>query len=272
MPIINIKQAQKIETEMLRETVDILNRNGITFYMAYGSALGTIRHHGPIPWDADTDILVPINMLDKAKTCLACELSDKFRIHELANDKSYKLVFPRVALPNSSSDQIHVDIFPLIGLPENNAKQIKIVKKLDKILNIFMRLKHFRQGIVHPTSLKLFVGRCVELFYPPVSKKILLKQFYKLSEKYFYENAKHVSSAGACYGTKNIMIKDIYGDPVYTDYCGFKVPIPEKWDEYLKNYYKDYMKFPSISEQEKGLAMTFEINADDYKKVKGIIE
>ncbi len=269
---INIVQAQKIETEMLKETVEILDRNEIVFYMAYGSALGTVRHNGPIPWDADTDILVPMNLLDKAKKCLERELTDKFRIHELANDKSYKLVFPRVALPNSSSDYIHVDIFPLIGLPDENEKQVDIVKELDKRLDVFMRYKHMRQNIVHPTPIKLFIGRCIELFCPPVSKKILLKQFYKILNKYPYESATYVSSAGACYGIKNIMKKDMYGTPEYMEYCGFKVPVPEKWDDYLKNYYKDYMKCPPEAERNKGFALTFDIADSDYEKIKEVIE
>ena len=36
------------------------------------------------------DILVPINMLEKATACLKSELTDRFRIHDFYSDKSYK--------------------------------------------------------------------------------------------------------------------------------------------------------------------------------------
>lgn len=269
---INIAQSQIIETEMLKETAKILKDNGIVFYMAYGSALGTVRHHGPIPWDADTDILVPINLLDKARECLKNNLSDRFRLQELENDKGYKLLFPRVALPNSNSDQIHVDVFPLIGLPDDPKKQVAISNELDRRLFTFMVRKHLRQNIVHPSPIKNFIGRCVELFCPPISKKQLKKQYYKILNKYPYEDAKYVTSAGACYGVKNIMEKSVYGTPVMMDYCGFSVPLPEQWEFYLTKYYKEYMNFPPESEQKKGLSFETDIADEDYEKLRDVIE
>ena len=127
-----------------------------------------------------------------------------------------------------------------------------------------------RQNIVHQTPLKMFIGRCVELFCPPISKKAILEKFYKAAKKHPYESSNYVSTAGACYGTKNIIRKDVYGTPVYMDYCGFKVPLPEKWDEYLKIYYKDYMKFPPETERNKGLAQTFDIDDKDYQNIKDV--
>ena len=58
---ITIEQIQIIEKEMLKETLDILKRNGVTFYMCCGSVLGAVRHKGPIPWDTDMDILIPLS-------------------------------------------------------------------------------------------------------------------------------------------------------------------------------------------------------------------
>ena len=100
----------------------------------------------------------------------------------------------------------------------------------------------------------------------------LISKYYDILKDYPYANANYVTSAGACYGTKNILPKEIYGDPAWVDYCDFKVPIPEKWDDYLKNYYKEYMEFPSEEIRNKGLSLTFEIYDEDYEKVKDIIE
>lgn len=272
MKKIDIKQIQAIETEMLKETAKIFKDNGIVFYMAYGSALGTVRHHGPIPWDADTDILVPVNQLDKAVGCLKSELPDYFRIHSLETDKNYKLIFPRVALPNSSSDQIHVDIFPLLGLPDDPKKQMAISNKLDKRASIFLRNKHFSQFVMHPSFIKTCIAKFIEIFCPIYTKKQLLKQYYKIANKHPFETANYVTSAGACYGSKNIMEKSIYGTPVMMDYCGFSVPLPEQWEFYLTKYYKEYMNFPPESEQKKGLSFETDIADEDYEKLRDVIE
>ena len=96
--------------------------------MCCGSVLGTIRHGGPIPWDTDMDILIPSSLLEKARTCLEKELSDRFCIDDLRNNKDYSNLFPRVAMPSTSSNTLHIDLFPLMGMPDNRRKQQKIIK------------------------------------------------------------------------------------------------------------------------------------------------
>ena len=271
MVTLNIKQIQAIVNEMLKETVDILNRNGIVFYMGYGSVLGTIRHNGSIPWDSDVDILVPISMLDKARACLQNELSDRFMVHDTKNDKRYFFVFPRVALSKESSCSIHLDIFPLIGLPEDRRRQVKLCNRLEKKCKLLVTYKQFRRLIVHKTFLRMSIGKCIELFCSPFSCRQLIKQYHRMLKDYSYDDADFVTSGGACYGIKNILPKDIYGTPVWKDYCDFKVPVPEKWDEYLKNYYKDYMKYPSEEERNRGLAFTFDISDEEYEMIKDVL-
>ena len=151
MAIINVKQIQFIENEMIKEIIDILNRNGVVFYLAFGSVLAAVRHHGPIPWDSDMDILVPVPQLQKAISCLEAELSERFIVHGSHNDKNYSWFFPRVALSRNSSFVVHVDIFPVFGLPNNNEDQVKICKKLNKCSDK-LRTKSFRKYIGNMTT------------------------------------------------------------------------------------------------------------------------
>ena len=269
---INIKQIQLIENEMLKETIDILGRNKIPFYMCCGSVLGAIRHQGPIPWDTDMDILIPLPYLDKARNCLEDELSERFCIDDLRKNNGYKNFFPRVAMPHTSSDTLHIDLFPIMGLPNDKHKQIKICKEIAKRQKVFIILKHMRQNIVHPSFVKNCIGKFIEVFCSPYSKKTLTKQYYKLISKYDYQSSEYVMNACGHYGAKNIFDKSVFGNPVMVQYCDFEVPIPEKWDYYLKRYYKDYMKFPPEKERNFWLNFTLPIDERDYSMVRDVLE
>lgn len=269
---INIKQIQLIENEMLKETLNILGRNQVPFYMCCGSVLGAIRHKGPIPWDTDMDILIPLPQLEKARNCLEKELSERFCIDDLRNNKGYKNFFPRVAMPHTSSDTLHIDLFPIMGLPDDEKEQLKICKEIEKRQNVFIKLKHMRSNIAHPNFLKNCIGKLIEVFCSPYSKKKLTEQYYKLISQYDYQNAKYVMNACGHYGAKNIFEKSVFGTPVMVPYSDFEAPIPEQWDFYLKRYYKDYMKLPP--EEERNFWLNFSLNIDerDFAMVEGVLK
>lgn len=272
MARINIAQIQKIENEMLKETTEILNRNDIVFYMCCGSVLGTIRHKGPIPWDTDMDILIPVSMLEKARDCLEKELSDRFCIDDLKNNKKYTNLFPRVAMPATSSNTLHIDLFPLMGLPDDRDEQLKICKILSKRQKVFICYKRMREVVSHPNAVKLFLARMIEIFCSPFSKKELTRQYYKILKKYPYESANYAMNACGHYGSKNIFEKDVFGAPVWKKYCDIEVPIPEKWDFYLKRYYKDYMQLPPKEERDFWLSFEMEIDDKDFERIKDDIK
>ncbi len=272
MAKINITQIQKIENEMLKETIEILGRNGITFYMCCGSVLGAVRHGGPIPWDTDMDILIPFNMLEKARNCLEAELSDRFCIDDLRNNNKYTNLFPRVAMPHTSSNTLHIDLFPLIGLPDDKDEQLKICKVLSKRQKTFIRYKRMREVVSHPNPIKLFIARMIEIFCSPFSKKELTRQYHKILAKIPYDEANYVMNACGHYGAKNIFEKSVFGNPEWKQYCDFEAPVPEKWDFYLRRYYKEYMNLPPQEERDRWLSFELEIDDKDFEAIKDVIK
>ena len=53
--------------EVFTHTMDKYN---LTYVMDGGSLLGTYRHHGPIPWDDDLDVMADIDRKEKVKKAL----------------------------------------------------------------------------------------------------------------------------------------------------------------------------------------------------------
>ena len=58
---------QQTEFDLLKTTVDICDKLGITYYLVCGSALGAVKYSGFIPWDDDVDIAMP--RLDYKRFC-----------------------------------------------------------------------------------------------------------------------------------------------------------------------------------------------------------
>ena len=51
-------KSKKDLNDMLKTLTDVLESANITYFMQFGTLLGAYRHHGPIPWDDDNDVMV----------------------------------------------------------------------------------------------------------------------------------------------------------------------------------------------------------------------
>lgn len=55
---------RKALCQTLKDVTDFFTNYGIQYYIAYGTHLGAARHHGPIPWDDDNDLIIHKNQGD----------------------------------------------------------------------------------------------------------------------------------------------------------------------------------------------------------------
>lgn len=55
---LTIEDMRRIQLDIMDEIHRMCLEHGLTYYLAYGSLLGAVRHGGFIPWDDDTDILM----------------------------------------------------------------------------------------------------------------------------------------------------------------------------------------------------------------------
>lgn len=72
----NLRALQLRMTEMLVEIDKVCRRNGVRYWIDFGTLLGAVRHGGFIPWDDDMDICVPAGEFDKFVEVCTRELPD----------------------------------------------------------------------------------------------------------------------------------------------------------------------------------------------------
>lgn len=247
--VLNIQEVQKITSDILKKIDEISTQNSLKYYLVCGSVLGAIRHGGPIPWDEDADITVPLPEMKHFCDVLQDGLKGtKYRV-VLPGDSTIEdniTTFPRVALIGVSPRNIHVDIFPQIGITDNKEEQEQFTKQLTEIKTKYRdkRIVYTKTGPLWKRIAKLLM----RIKYINVNDKKQLELFNELCKKYPYESSVYVTNPCGKYGTKNIVPKAYFGTPKRVPYLDMMLPVPEKTEEYLKHYYKDYMKYPPQEE------------------------
>ena len=89
----NVKEVQNIGLEILKEFIRICDIHNLRYFLGYGSAIGTVRHQGFIPWDDDIDVFMPRE--DYELFCEICkkELDSKFFLQNYKTEPACSLIW-----------------------------------------------------------------------------------------------------------------------------------------------------------------------------------
>lgn len=113
--------------EMYVEIEKVCDRHGLRMMVAYGTALGALRHQGFIPWDDDLDLLMPREDYDRLINENADELPEGYKIFAPNSKNGPICRFAKVVDTNtrflgpgakdSDRNGIFIDIFALENTP-----------------------------------------------------------------------------------------------------------------------------------------------------------
>ena len=252
---IEMAECKTIMLGILKYLDEVCRNNNIEYTLMGGSLIGAIRHKGMIPWDDDIDVMLMRDDYDRLIEILSKEKSKQYSVLTWENNKTYpfpfaKLVDTRTTLIEKNIKTIDnyglfVDIFPCDSLPKKFGRMYFLRKKFyRRLMGGYMCIDNQNMGIAK--KIRKFVA---EKIY---GRERILRNFDKLSKK--YNNSDKASNQVAhpwfSYNYKKAYIKGEFFDS-FTDaeFDGLKVRIVEKYDEYLRFVFGDYMVLPPVEKR-----------------------
>lgn len=259
-----MQDIQTASLNILKDVDKFCRENNITYFIAYGSLLGAIRHKGFIPWDDDIDILVPRPDYDRLLTTFNVEGYDVFYADK--RDDMY-LPYSRICdtartlvktsspwLKNTYESGLWIDIFPLDAVSDNEQEfkdqyhrvtadyretvAIRRRKtKLDKDFGFERNFKTVLHRIIHP--IRHFQN-------PMTAKNRLLAEMASCPE---YGSTAHVSMLPCPERDWEWFPIEDFAGAVDVEFCGCKFKAPVGWHHHLTQLWGDYNQLPPPEER-----------------------
>ena len=252
------KEIKKIELDILKYFHNFCEENNLTYFLAYGTLLGAVRHKGFIPWDDDIDIFMPRNDYEKFfKKFYKKNKNKNIEIISIYNNQKFYVPIIKLINKNTFLDEkcnkyqfpigIWIDIFPLDNMSSDLEKSLSLHRTV-RFYNFFRYHKiwnfKFLKNEKIIENIKICTHKLIQVLIYFVSLKYLILKIDDISKKYKKEdNSKYIGYV-ASYDNSFLLERDWFKERVLLDFEGYKFWAPKEWDKVLKNNYGDYMKIP----------------------------
>ncbi len=265
-----LESLKKVELEILKVVVSIIDSLGLSYYAVGGTALGAYKYSGFIPWDDDIDIAMPredfMIFVKEAPKLLPNHLS----LQSLYTDKNYTLGVAKVRDERTTffdaytaqydvSHGVFIDIFPIDFCGENiPSNSIKYKMRENKIAY---------SNYFKPDNIKL-KNRIVSFF----SKLFLL---FLSPYKCALKNDLYLASVNKKYNNSPLSFmrieqhrSEFFKENNKLDFDGLSLRVPNKIEEYLNNCYGDVSIDPPVEKQyPHHFVLAFDLNKS-YKEYR----
>ena len=261
-----MREVWKAILEVYKAFAQVCESQGLRYYVAYGTCLGAVRHHGFIPWDDDFDVIMPRNDYERFREIQRANLPPCFKYVDWHNTREMaSFTYAKIQecrrdivadveakcgreLPHG----IYIDIFPLDGAP-----RFRLSRWIWEVRLRLLRLAGASLVVRPQYALTLrrkigrIVGRSFNRFIFHASVQSDLARYYDamVREKPFspsFPCGCIITSYGSFYGLCDY---SVYGEPSMVAFEGLKVPVPHDVDTYLRTLYGDYMQLPPMEKR-----------------------
>lgn len=249
-----LRKLQLTQKTILDEVVRVCEENDITYYLAYGTLLGAVRHKGFIPWDGDLDIWIKRDEYEKFVRIAPEKLLDGFCFINWDNQKEYGLCFGKVMkkgtvyteqnAPDNNGWGIFIDIFPLDGIGEKAFNNKALTNRYFLLKRMLLAKCGYRVAKTFKAKLVMGVVKMQSMLY---TKASLIKKIKKEEERLSLTGSEYLTTiCGSAIGrtfTKK-MKSEWFDSVVKLEFEGSMYSCPKNYKEVLTEEYGDYMQLP----------------------------
>ena len=248
---LTIDQIQEKASEMFRIVTEILEEESFPYVGFYGTMLGTVRHHGPIPWDSDIDIAIPEPELPRFLELMKRRLPQEYWV-DFGDAEAPIRAIPRIGLAGCETRILHIDVFRMIGYPKARWKQILFNKYCCALISIRCAKTYTYTG---KKRVKAGIVRALTFFLPA---EYFAKRYHRMCSRYPYETAEAIGNATDHNGVERVYTKEIF-DGELMPYADFSIRVPKTYDALLRLLYGEYMQLPPESERSAAMQRIYEV-------------
>lgn len=251
-----MKRAWAAEMEVLSEVIAVCKKYGLTYYADYGTLLGTVRHHGFVPWDDDIDIALKRKDFERLFHILPQELPAEYGINSYITSTDHHQ--PWGSVTNSQyitwdterTEKFYgcpyvvgIDIYPLDYLPRDKEMAQAQIALYNAVYDGAQRYDELAAS----GELEQYIPQLEELCRVSFRRdQPLQDQLWRLSDRIAAMAVEDESDYLTLYtrivlGDLDFKLKkEWYSDTVELPFECMKVAVPKNYREVLTVLYGDY--------------------------------
>lgn len=258
-PMTNV-EFRKCLIDMLVFIDEWCSKHDITYYLAYGTLLGAVRHKGLIPWDDDIDIAMPRKDYELFAKLFNEEFYEnrRYRFVNIDNTSDYYLTFGKVIdnftllkerVRYNVDLGVYIDIFPIDNLDCGNGMHDtkRILKRIEPYCNMWVaRLRPIHRK---RTLMRNIISCIVSM--SPLPMSTIIRKIDIIARE--YENYPNPDKVGIIvhnlYRGKGVFNSEWFKQTIRMEFEGHMFMVPVGYHDLLTRIYGDYMTPPPEEER-----------------------